>query len=118
MDIAEHLKDLEELLLTDAVRKDREFASSLLVEEFREFGSSGRSYTRTEILDFLETEPPVQLSLEDFDASLLSENVALVTYRSIREMGEATPSKALRSSIWVFRDGRWQVVFHQGTRIH
>ena len=108
--------ELEGLLLTDAVRKDWELAASLLGEEFREFGSSGTSYNKTEILDFLQMEAPVQLSMEDFGATLLAENVALVTYRSIREVAESTQSKALRSSIWVFRDGRWQVIFHQGTR--
>ena len=117
MNIVEHLKELEQLLLTDAARKDRELASSLLADEFREFGSSGRSYNKQEILDFLQTEPAVQLSLEDFDATLLADDVALITYRSIRDVAESTPIKALRSSIWVLRDGRWQAIFHQGTRI-
>jgi hypothetical protein len=29
----------------------------------------------------------------------------------------ATATHALRSSLWVYRNGRWQMIFHQGTRL-
>jgi glyoxylase I family protein len=47
--------------------------------------------------------------MEDFAVARLGVGVALVTYRS------RDPRHARRSSIWVRRNGRWQMVFHQGT---
>ncbi len=52
-----------------------------------------------------EGEAP-EIKVEEFGARELSATVVLVTYRS--------PS--LRSSIWVLRKGKWQLVFHQGTK--
>ncbi len=46
----------------------------------------------------------------------LGPQAALLTYRSMRPTagtGEALYS--LRCSVWQWQDGRWQMVFHQGT---
>jgi glyoxylase I family protein len=50
----------------------------------------------------------------DFRSKRLAPGVALVTYSIRRE--DSQPVHTLRSSIWQLRDGRWQLVFHQGTR--
>jgi hypothetical protein len=47
----------------------------------------------------------------------LAPGLALVTYRAIRAAPGALAVQSLRSSIWACRDGRWQMLFHQGTRI-
>ncbi len=64
----------------------------------------------------LPAGPPV-VAISDFHASLLSDGVVLVTYRSARDsrMRSGQTAIALRSSVWVWRDSRWQIVFHQGT---
>ena len=85
--------------------------STLLAEDFREFGSSGRTYTRDEIIETLQTEPRPQISIADFQVKILTEGIALVTYRAIKPEGAS-----LRSSLWVIREDRWQILFHQGTR--
>jgi hypothetical protein len=104
---------LELELMDPDVRKDREKVSALLAEEFREFGSSGRAWSRAAILDLLATEPwqsaPV---VEEFEMQRIAMDAALVTYRTVRSQ-QAT----LRSSIWMLREGLWQMVFHQGTRM-
>ena len=112
----ELLRRLEERLLNPAIRKSGADVSNLLADEFIEFGSSGRVFGKQEIVDALRSEPPVQRSLTDFGARSLAPNVVLVTYRvSRRDLDGQTVTGSLRSSIWKRIDGRWQMVFHQGT---
>lgn len=115
MDVAETLRELEANLLIDSVRKDRARVSALLAEEFREFGRSGKVYSRAEILDFLQIEEEIRVAMRDFACELTGEGVALVTYLSEQDEQNGETIGALRSSLWVWRDQRWQMVFHQGT---
>ena len=115
-EIAALLRSLEEQLLQPGPRKDAAVLNLLLAEDFREFGSSGRIYTKAEIIATLAEESPARLELIDFDCCLVAATVALVTYRSIRTIGGAV-SLSLRSSTWIFAGDRWQMLFHQGTRI-
>ncbi len=118
MIVSNRLKQLEEALLTTAMRKDPEQVAALLAEDFREFGSSGRTFSKAAILKELQTEPTnSQLTLSDFSCSMLSAEIALVTYRTVSTTSAATPLHANRSSIWALRDDRWQIVFHQGTPV-
>jgi hypothetical protein len=112
------LRMLEESLLDSNVRHDGNRLRELLAEDFLEFGSSGRVWTRRAIIEMLDTEtnfyPP---AIEEFQCSFLSEQVALVTYRTVRNDTKAGERLAsLRSSIWTFVDGDWRMRFHQGTR--
>jgi len=54
--LAEQLRLLEERLLDPEVRHDRAAAAALLDPEFLEIGSSGRLFTREQILAFLAEE--------------------------------------------------------------
>lgn len=116
MDIRKTLQDLEEQLLTHSVRTNPAALSSLLTEEFREFGSPGRIFSKPEIIHELQHESPSQTSIQDFHVSLLSDKIALVTYRAIKRQPGSQSIESLRSSLWIFREGRWQMHFHQGTR--
>jgi len=111
--LAEQLRLLEERLLDPEVRHDRAAAAALLDPEFLEIGSSGRLFTREQILAFLAEEAPSAVELRDFAARTLAPGVALVRWRSVRPDGAA----CLRSSVWIRRDGGWRMIFHQGTRI-
>jgi hypothetical protein len=108
------LRALEEKLLQPDIRRNREAVALLLADEFREFGSSGRVYTKSEILDLLETESSFRSELTEFRATALKKDVVLVTYRLSRQTMSLS---TLRSSLWVHRDGRWQMLFHQGTLV-
>jgi hypothetical protein len=117
---ASQLRRLEQSLLDSAVRRDGERLRQLLADDFLEFGSSGRIWTRKSIIDLLTTElnfqPP---EIEEFQCACLSEKVALVTYRTVRTDGKTGERLccSLRSSIWTRQDGEWRMRFHQGTRI-
>jgi hypothetical protein len=114
--LTRHLRELEERLLESEVRRDRAQVSALLAEDFLEFGSSGRVWTRAEILDLLATETYTQPEMIDFACRRIAEGVALATYKTVRmDAGERT--ETLRSSLWTQKSGTWQVRFHQGTKV-
>jgi hypothetical protein len=119
MNIADHIKSLEETLLDPAVRKNSEQVSNLLADDFLEFGSSGRTFDKAAILEDLRNEPPHQTArLSDFAIRPLAPEVILVTYRTTRhDSSGQIIHQAQRGSIWIHRDNRWQITFHQGTPI-
>ena len=103
-------------MLQPDVRKSAQDVADLLADEFIEFGSSGRIFNKQQIIESLQHEPPIQRSLVEFHTSVLPPGVILVTYRAIRRcVADGQPTHSLRSSIWKLIEGRWQMVFHQGT---
>jgi glyoxylase I family protein len=116
-DLAAHLIHLEQQLLQPSTRRNAAALTSLLAEDFREFGSSGRIYTRQQIIDALADESPRNITLSDPLCQQLTECAVLLTYRSTRTSTLNVASDALRSSLWIYRDQRWQMLFHQGTPI-
>jgi len=115
-EIGKELRELEERLLQPDFRRSRPAVSALLAEELVEHGSSGRVYGKQQILDLLSAETQNRAAIEHFEARPLNADVVLVTYRSIRPGPPERGAAFLRSSLWVRREGRWQIVFHQGTR--
>jgi hypothetical protein len=105
-------------VLRRLVRQSPELLSSLLADEFREFGSSGRIRNKDEVIEALPTEPRMQFSISDFRAQILGDGVALVTYQAVRrEEANHAGLTSLRSSLWVIRDDQWRMLFHQGTPV-
>ena len=78
------LERLELLLLNPAVRRNREQVSGLLAQDFVEFGSSGRVWTREETLELLATETYAPPAVEDLECRMIAADAALVTYRAVR----------------------------------
>ena len=112
------LRSLEEQLLEGKVRSSREAIAGVLAEEFVEFGSSGKVYTRSEMLDVLVGSAPSRWTITDFHCILPAPGIALVTFRATRIPGpDARPEFSLRSSLWKETSGRWQLWFHQGTPV-
>lgn len=117
-DIEQHLKELELELLRPDVRRSPELLSSLLAEDFREFGSSGRIFGRNEIVQVLQTESLSQFSISEFRAKIVGDGIALVTYRvTQRRESDTSETVSLRSSLWVRQDSQWHMLFHQGTKV-
>jgi hypothetical protein len=100
---------LELLLLEPQVRRDPERLASLLHKDFVEYGASGRRWDRASVALAVDAgEEPIGASA--VQARRLGPDAVLVTYRS-----DARGRRVLRSSIWVREDGRWLLLFHQGT---
>jgi len=100
------------------VRNSREKVSKLIADDFIEFGKSGSIFNKQSILDELEAETfDLEIKVSDFEVKELSANVILVTYTSTApDRDNRTVYSTNRSSIWILRDDRWQMVFHQGTK--
>jgi hypothetical protein len=107
-----HIRELEESLLEPGIRKSGRVAE-LLADGFVEIGSSGQTFTKEQAMAFLGTELTTRYTAAEFKVQRLAPDVALATYRACRHA--EPPVFTLRSSIWVQRDGRWQILFHQGT---
>lgn len=117
MSIETELRVLEEQLLRPEFRRNRTAVAALLVDEFREFGSSGRTWTKQQILDALESESPFKAAINEFQALELAAGVVLVTYIVTLQLSDSESRISLRSSVWIKRAERWQMLFHQGTII-
>lgn len=116
-DLEAHFLSLETALQTKEVRCSKTRLLEILAPDFHEFGRSGRRYDLAETLSGLTAETTVtRTAIEDFTISLLSEKIVLATYRGIRLEDDGTEMLSNRSSIWrLDADGRWRMVFHQGT---
>lgn len=108
--LTEHILDLERRLLDPTIRQSKSDLLTLLADDFLEIGQSGRIYDRKTVLDHLQETPGFDgpRTIESFHLRLLSTTVAQATYR-IKETG------TLRSSIWLHKEKKWQMVFNQGT---
>jgi len=118
MDLLAHLINLETQLHRQDVRADADALRMLIADDFFEFGVSGTVWTRASVIEALKDEAFSPREAKDFRLTLLAEGVALLTYRAHRGATAARPSAdSLRSSIWRLHEGRWQMVFHQGTAL-
>jgi hypothetical protein len=106
--LQDEIRELEERLTTASVRASAEALDRLVSDQFVEFGSSGRVYTKPEVIAQMLAAPSITLSVEDFRALEVAPDVALATYRT---------GRSLRSSLWRREGEVWRIVFHQGTPI-
>jgi hypothetical protein len=110
------LFELEQRLAQVGRRLSAKEASSLIAEDFVEFGSSGKVWSKAEIISAMSQRMPIERMVENFSVRELSESVCLITYKSVKAMKDRQASPfSLRSSIWRYTGERWQIIFHQGT---
>jgi hypothetical protein len=112
------LFELEQRLAQVGRRLSPEQACSLIAEDFVEFGSSGKVWSKAEIIVAMSEWAPIERIVEDFTVRELGPSVCLVTYKSIGvAKGQQRLSYSLRSSIWRHTGERRQIIFHQGTGV-
>ena len=104
----EALTALEAAMWDHATRGDRTWMDRHLTGDFTEFGYSGRSYTRADILDL--PIGPIEATLTDIEVRSAGRDAALVTYRSVEPRAAAH-----RASLWRRVAAEWLLAFHQGT---
>jgi uncharacterized protein YhfF/N-acetylglutamate synthase-like GNAT family acetyltransferase len=91
---------------------------AVLAPDLLEIGSSGRRWTRAEILEALHAEPPNDaIAIESFDLSELAADVLLATYDAVATDLDGVATRRRRSSTWIRGGDRWQLRFHQGTPV-
>lgn len=102
-------------LLDPAVRADPASAGALLHPGFTEVGSSGRAWTRAEILEAMAGELSLvgeEVEVRGMTGEQLAPGVVHLRFRTVVGGREAR-----RSSLWRCADDRWQLWFHQGTPV-
>ncbi len=116
-DLLVTLQALEIELQQSAARSDAARLDALLHPEFREFGRSGRSYSRADMFaHLLEAASHATVVADRFALRRLAPDVGLLTYRSAhRGTDGALERHTLRTSIWQRSGNGWQLSFHQGT---
>jgi len=109
-DLLQHLRGLEVALHQPDVRRDPVRRDQLLHESFAEFRRSGRSYSRTDILEFCGLKSPGPIWSQDFAVAEIAEDIALLTYKSahVDANGELC-RHTIRSSLWQRTTCGWQM---------
>ncbi len=116
-DLLELLRGLETELHQPATRRDPERLGALLHPEFREFGRSGRSYSRSDTLqEFTDASTFQNVVAGRFRLQSVTGDAALLTYVSAHsDEAGGLHRFTLRSSLWVRDATGWRLIFHQGT---
>ncbi len=106
------LSSLEHAMWRESTRFDLAFQEAKFAADFLEFGRSGRTYTRSQII---RTESsPINATLTNLQIRALDLATVLVTYDSEAVYNNEV-EYAHRSSIWTRGNAGWQMRFHQGT---
>lgn len=106
------LRDIEATLRLPQNRNPAAMAD-FLTDDFVEIGVSGRALCKQQVLELVQQQVPVPMTVTDFEARALGPAVYLVTYRVQRHA--EPPTQSLRSSIWTYGAAGWRMAFHQGT---
>ena len=111
------LRALEVALHQPETRRDGETLARLLDERFREFGRSGRIYTKAEVIAEIHQEThAAEIWPQDFHVEPLAEGPALLTYRSAHVgVNGQLERHTNQASLWRLTERGWQMLFHQGT---
>lgn len=117
--IATDIKVLEEKLLHADVRKNPHMLDELVAEDFEEIGSNGKITPREQVIDWLlNKEQGVRWSLTEFRVRQLAPDMVLAIYRARKtDLADGVYKGSIRSSLWKHNGERWQIVFHQGTKV-
>ncbi len=114
--LKQQLIELELYLLKSEVRTSAKELSALIHDDFLEFGGSGIRFGKEEVLIRLPQVKCPEFSATDFELRMLAPDLAQLLYRAtILKPSEFITRYSLRSSLWKEEDGRWQLIFHQGT---
>jgi hypothetical protein len=99
-------------------RNSRDKVSELIADDFLEFGKSGLVFNKQQVVEYLAGEGnDLEITVTDFEVRELAPTVVLVLYTATMLDSDKTTVPTKRSSIWVYRDEKWQMAFHQGTKV-
>lgn len=115
--IKEHIKELEERLLHSDVKGNPEILNELIGEDFEEIGSNGKVSSREEVIEWMiNKDKNIKWSLNDFRIRKLTPELVIAIYTASKN-DQVNSNGSIRSSIWKNCDGKWKMIFHQGTKI-
>ncbi|MFJ9453166.1 MULTISPECIES: DUF4440 domain-containing protein [unclassified Herbaspirillum] len=113
---------LAELIAREPIFHRREFGTGrealldMTADDFWEIGASGDIYDRNFVIETLleryETQEEGDFSCREFHIRQLADDLYQLTYL-LQQSGRRTR----RTTLWRNTDGKWKIVFHQGTLI-
>ena len=110
------LIELEEHLFKTETRASYGELDELIADEFTEIGCTGVRFRKKEALERLPSELPPKIRASEYELRHLAPNCAQLLYKAVMVKGGDTSAiYSLRCSIWSLINGRWQMIFHQGT---
>ena len=116
--LEKHIFELENELLKSETRQSAEKISELLSDNFTEFCSSGNiyNYNKGDVFDENINLSELMWEIKQFTTKQVSNDCILATYKLINhsELNEHM-KYSLRSSTWKCLNGKWKMIFHQGT---
>ncbi|MFC7049314.1 DUF4440 domain-containing protein [Emcibacter nanhaiensis] len=113
--LTETLVALEHRLLEAGATACAATFAELLHDDFVEIGKSGRRFVKSDFPEALSGPAPA-VSLSDPELRPVTDTLALLLYTTtVTGRDGHIASQARRSSLWQLTDGRWQMIFHQGT---
>lgn len=110
MSLEDLLLELEQRFMIPEQRRNPRRLADLLDDDFIEHGSSGRVFTKAEVLAMMSAAPERTFAVEDFHVRELAPGCALATFRVLSD-----GARSLRCSLWHRRGGEWKMAFQQGT---
>ena len=118
-ELEKHIKSLEDKLLHSDIRRDSQLLNDLLGENFEEVGSNGQISSREEVIDWLVAkEKDAKWLLTRFRIRELAPDLILANYLAKKINDDKTSSGgSIRSSLWQLSEGKWKMIFHQGTKV-
>ncbi|MFD3157263.1 DUF4440 domain-containing protein [Haloimpatiens sp. FM7330] len=116
--IEKNILQLESDLLKAETRKSSQKINQILANDFIEFCSSGSEYhyKNGDVFQAQNDNDILCWEILDFKIKKLSNDCILAMYKVVKN-NEIDENKkySLRSSIWKYYNGKWKMVFHQGT---
>lgn len=111
------LTELEPIFHTRAFGTTLAECEARMAADYWEVGASGRCYSRAAIVAHLQSTPSVLAEESGWQSAehalrALGADTYLMTYRL--SQGERI---SRRSTVWRRLNGRWQILYHQGTLI-
>jgi len=115
MDKINLMKSLEMSFFDNSIRLSGDKLNELIADDFTEYGRSGKTFNKQEIISMLLNNDAPRVKLENFQIKNLSVDVTIVNYLSYIENENGKIEKTLRTSIWKLYGENWKIFFHQGT---
>ncbi len=111
------IKALEMELHHSGVCCDQARVEEILHPDFCEVGRSGVMYERSKVVSVLGSQKEAPASISDqFELQKINPETVLLTFRSARVNDDGSlKDHALRSSVWLYTNEKWQLRYHQAT---
>jgi hypothetical protein len=121
LNIEEHIRTLEELLLHQDFSLSPEALDAMLSQEFKEVNPDGVVVPRESVINWLRNkDQAARWEFKEFEVRMLAPGLAQATYHARQIAPQDKLSKgAVHCSIW--RENSvgevWELLFHQSTRV-